>query len=140
MATYDKPAFERMMIFEEGCKLKPYRDTKDILTIGIGRNLDANGIRGGEATLMFWNDVADCERALDRYIPWWRELSDARQQALLCMVFQLGPDGFMEFKKMIASLQLGDFRAAAANALDSKWARDDTPERAKRMATMIERG
>jgi Phage-related lysozyme (muraminidase) len=145
MATYDKPAFERMMTFEEGNRLKPYLDTKGKLTIGIGRNLTDVGIRGGESLLLFWNDVAEVERILDKNIPWWREMTPNRQMAIMSMCFQMGWDissdgGLDSFGKMLAALRLGDYREAKVQALDSKWARDDSPERAQRMATLIERG
>lgn len=138
--TYDKGQFERMMAFEEGRKFKPYRDHLGFQTIGIGRNLDAVGLRPGEEQVLFWNDVADCERALDRSCPWWREMTNIRQQAVLSMAFQLGPAGFLGFKQMIAALQAQDYRAAFSNALASKWAREDTPERADRVANMILKG
>lgn len=138
--SYDKTAFERMMIFEEGNSLKLYRCTAGKLTIGVGRNIEDNGIRGGESQLMFWNDVADVERDLDRNFPVWRSLTNDRQMALVSMCFQLGWGHLSDFKKMLAAFQRADYRAAALHALDSKWAREDTPDRAKRMATLIERG
>lgn len=138
--SYDKPAFERMMIFEEGNKSKPYRCTNGKLTIGIGRNLDDVGLRGGESLVLFWNDVADVERSLDKHFPVWREMSMNRQMALMSMCFQMGWVRLSGFQKMIAALQRGDYIEAARHGLDSKWARDDSPERAKRMTDLIARG
>jgi len=128
------------MINEEGSSSKPYRDTKGILTIGIGRNLDSVGLRGGEILVLFWNDVAEAERALDKNIPWWRDMSPNRQMAILSMCFQMGWDRLKGFGKMLAALNRMDYREAAAEARDSKWAREDSPGRAQRMATLIERG
>ena len=42
----------------------------------------------------------------------------------------------MKFKKMKAALERGDFEAAAAEMLDSRWARQ-TPNRADREALEI---
>lgn len=45
------------LIRDEGLKLKPYRCTSNKLTIGIGRNLDDNGITEAEARYLLHNDL-----------------------------------------------------------------------------------
>ena len=51
-------------------------------------------------------------------------LTDARQDVLIDMSFNLGRPRLSKFKNMIAAVQAGDFDEAAAEILDSKAARD----------------
>lgn len=51
-------------------------------------------------------------------------LSDARQDVLVDMSFNLGRPRFSKFTKMIAAVQAGDFTEASVQILDSKAARD----------------
>lgn len=127
------------LIRDEGLRLKPYRDSVGKLTIGIGRNLEDVGISEAEARILARNDLAGAERDLDRNVPWWRNFSEARQRALLNMTFNLGWPHLSGFKNMLLALEAEDFEAAAAEALDSKWARQ-VGERASRIAQLIKEG
>lgn len=124
---------------DEGLVLKPYRDTVGKLTIGIGRNLDDVGINENEALYLAKNDIFKVTSALDVALPWWRTMSEPRQRALANMAFQLGVSGLLQFRKMLAAMQDGDFDKAATEALDSKWA-TQVPDRAKRITDMIRGG
>ena len=55
----------------DGLRLKPYRDSAGKLTIGVGRNLDDNGISEAEARLLLARDVDDAWRDLNDHCPWW---------------------------------------------------------------------
>ena len=59
-----------------------------------------------------------------------RSLPDDAQVALSLMVFQLGPDGALEFHAMLKAIASGDWERTAAEALDSAWAKE-TPRRAE---------
>lgn len=124
---------------DEGVRLKPYRDAVGKLTIGVGRNLDDVGIAAAEAELLLDADVARAAADLDRALPWWRKLTEARQRALLNMAFNLGLPRLLGFEGMLAALAAGDPVRAAAEALDSRWARQ-VGERAQRIARMIREG
>lgn len=90
------------------------------------------------------------EDDLLQQVPCYEHLSPVRQRAILNMAFQLGVDGVLKFRRMIAALDRGDYARAAIEALDSKWAKEDTPQRAARVAkslyediplqTLIQRG
>ena len=121
---------------DEGVKSYPYRDTEGILTIGVGRNLEDRGLSDEEIDLLLMNDLKWVVVDLDRNLPWWREMDSARQRALANMCFQLGITRLLGFKKMLSALEAGDFSAAAAEALDSRYAQQ-TPQRAERIAALI---
>jgi lysozyme len=127
---------------DEGCVLHAYLDHLGFLTIGTGRLLDkrkGGGISQYEADFLLTNDINRTLGAVDAKLPWLKDLSDARQRAIVNMAFQLGINGLLEFKNMLNFLKLGKYKEAAAQALDSAWSKQ-TPERAKRIAELIERG
>jgi lysozyme len=124
---------------DEGCVLHPYRDSMDILTIGVGRNLEAHGISMHEAEVMLSNDIDNHWKALLEALPWVEQLSEARQRAMLNMAFNLGISGLLQFKRSLAALQAGDYPRAADMFLDSHWAMQ-VGDRAKRVCKMIREG
>ena len=65
--------------------------------------------------------------------------SEARQRALVNLMFNLGPDRFAGFKKLIAAVRAGDWSEAAAHCLDSKYAQQ-VGDRAKRIAKQLREG
>jgi lysozyme len=127
------------LIDDEDIRLKPYRDTVGKLTIGIGRNLDDRGISKKEAEYLANNDIDECERQLDAKIPWWRELTDARQRVLLNMCFNLGINRLLGFKKAIALIKSGNYTKASEEMLNSLWSKQ-VGDRSFRLAKMMREG
>lgn len=132
----NRGALKRDLCFDEGVKLRPYKCTAGKTSIGVGRNLDDNGISEAEAIYLLDNDIARVERELDATWPWWRDMPEERQRALANMCFQLGLPRLSGFRKMIAALHSGDWEKAADEALDSDWAKQ-VPNRAHRVAALI---
>lgn len=124
---------------DEGKRPKPYRDTVGKLSIGIGRNLDDVGLRENEMALMLRNDVAEAAHQLDTNFPWWRTMTDARQNALCNMCFNLGIARLKGFKHTLSLLQSGDYEAAAVEVLKSKWA-TQVGSRAARISDLFRKG
>lgn len=85
------------------------------------------------------HDVTKVLYELDRSIPWWRNLSEARQQAIANMCFQLGIGRLLKFKTMLGRLENLEYGSAADAAKNSLWARQ-TPARARRVIKMIRDG
>jgi lysozyme len=128
-----------MLVLHEGLRLKPYRCTAGKLTIGVGRNLDDNGITQAEAFALLENDILAVEADLDRTWPWWREMTDARQQVLADMCFNLGLTRLGGFVNTLAAMKRGDYEAAANGMLASLWA-SQVGRRAQRLAKMMREG
>lgn len=126
------------LIRDEGFSGKPYRDTVGKLTIGYGRNLDDVGISRLEADLMLEHDIKTVMDKLEKY-DWYREQNQARQRALINMAFNMGVAGLLGFKKMIAALRFGNYKEAAKQILDSKYAYQ-VGVRALRIAEIIKKG
>ena len=135
--------FERMLIEHEGLRLKPYRDSVGKLTIGIGTNL-SDGITRTEALWLMRHRLEKAEKELISRFPVYKELDTVRQFVLLDMAYNLGIPKLAGFKKMWAALDLAvsydyGFLHAAAEMLDSKWARQ-VGNRAKDLAYMMATG
>ena len=107
---------------DEGLRLKPYVDSVGKLTIGYGRNLDDRGISRAEAEMLCSHDIAGVILELGVAFPWWTTMPPPAHLALANMAFNLGLPRLKTFVKMLAALQASDFRQAAIEALDSKWA------------------
>jgi len=129
---------------EEGFKPYVYKDHLGFQTIGHGILVDkrkGGGITEEESKYLLSNRVYTCAYALEKkFGKLWHNLTLPRQVVLVCMAYQLGVDGTMEFKKMILALERGDYVKAAEEMLDSKWAKIDTPARAGRMAEIMRSG
>lgn len=123
---------------DEGLRLTPYRDTRGVLTIGYGINLD-QGITRVEAEMLLEGRVADRIGALTVTLPWFPTLAPARQRVLINMAYQLGVGGLLGFRHMLEALRRGDYELAADEMLDSDWARQ-TPARAQRLAQEMRAG
>lgn len=138
----------------EGLRLQPYRCTKGKLTIGVGRNLDDNpltpeeekvvgdwrhGITKAAAMYLLRNDIKSVYRDLKRYLPFFKELDEERQYALIDMAFNLGVVGLLRFQKMLTAIACGNYEQAAYECLNSRYAKI-TGRRAERIAEVIRHG
>lgn len=139
--------------FHESCVLKPYYCPTGHLTLGIGHNVEARpftdeekraigdwkkGITKNMAYMICRNDVNICLNQL-KTLSFWNQLDLERQYALWDMCFQLGFKGLCGFKKMLEAMRWGKWDKAAAECLNSDYARQ-TPARAKRIARLIKEG
>ena len=135
-------AITRILLFEEGEVLHAYQDSKGYWTIGVGHLIDerkGGGIPVEVSRRLLRLDIEEKLRAAQRY-EWFPALNAARQAVVVCMIFQLGVDGFDSFKCLRRRLAEGDYAAAAACGRDSKWAKYDSPERAERMMKVMKEG
>lgn len=137
--NYDREKLIDLIIYHEGLELKPYRCTAGHLTIGIGRNLDDRGITEDEARFLCQNDVDIVEQELTRKFPFIVGFGDVRIRVLLDMAFNLGVPRLSAFSNMWAALEEGDFKQAAVEMLDSRWARQ-VGRRATNLSQMMETG
>jgi GH24 family phage-related lysozyme (muramidase) len=67
-------------------------------------------------------DISHSERELDAHLPWWRKLSDVRQDVYCQLCFNMGIGGLLEFHHMNAAAQVGDWLTASAELLASEMA------------------
>lgn len=124
---------------DEGKRAIIYMDTVGKWTGGVGRNLSDRPFFDDEIALMLRNDITLVEQDLDRTLPWWRQLSEARQNVLANMAFNLGITRLLGFAKTLDLIRAGRYDAAAMEMLNSKWAKQ-VGDRAKRLAETMRKG
>lgn len=127
------------LTIDEGRRARIYVDTVGKVTGGVGRNLTDREFSQDEIDLMLSNDIALVEADLDRTMPWWRTMTEARQGVLANMAFNLGISRLAGFKNTLAYMQAGRYDAAAAGMLDSLWAKQ-VGARADRLAKIMRTG
>lgn len=135
----NREALKAQLVEHEGVVLKPYKDTVGKLTIGVGRNLDDVGISRNEALILLDNDIDRVMEDLNRALPWWHRMSPVRQQVLADMCFNLGIVRLQGFRKALEAMRAGAWHEAAAQMLDSKWAKQ-VGNRATKLADMMRTG
>jgi len=105
----------------ESLRLKPYHCPAGKLTIGIGRNLEDKGITEKEALMLLENDIHECIEDLKIIFQTFDLLPEPARRVLVDMRFNLGPNRFRHFKKMIAAVKDQNFTQAAVEMKDSRW-------------------
>ena len=123
---------------DEGDSPTCYQDHLGNWTIGVGRLIGpGGGLSPAEIAYLLNNDIIDRRDALDAALPYFKDLSPARQGVLLNMAFNLGTAGLLQFKDTLKAVQEGRWTDAAVAMLDSTWARQ-VPKRAARLAQQME--
>ena len=123
----------------EGLSYLPYRCSAGALTIGYGHNLEARGIDITVAELLLKQDLEIAEKEVKNAFIWWPKLDDARMGVIIEMCYNLGISRLVGFKKMLAAVEAGDYKTAAQEMLDSKWARQ-VKGRAVELAKIMQTG
>ena len=130
------------LIIDEGLRLTPYRCSEGKLTIGIGHNLDDNGITKEQAIAICMDDIANVQRELANHPelgPTYAKLDEARKLAVDNMAFNLGIPTLRKFEKMWNALAIEDWETAADEAKDSRWYRQ-VKARGDRIVSVIRTG
>lgn len=126
------------LTIDEGRRARVYTDTVGKLTVGVGRNISDRAFSEDEIDLMLDNDIKLVEAQLDRSLPWWRQMNDARQNVLANMCF-MGIGTLLTFKNTLAAMQDSRYSDAADGMLASKWAKQ-VGQRANRLADIMRIG
>lgn len=128
---------------EEGLRQAAYPDPRSggaPFTIGYGHT-------GREVHLgLVWTldqcaaalaaDINATARGLDSALPWWRTLSDLRQDCLLDMAFNMGVQGLLGFTTYLGLVKGGSYAGAADDDLHTEWAKE-VGHRADRIAEQM---
>lgn len=119
-----------------------YPDSEGYLTVGVGRLIDkrkGGRLRPDEISYLLNNDMDEALDGLNRALPWFQNLDDARRGVLANMAFNLGLPGLLAFKNTLALVQQGKYAEASVEMLDSKWAQQ-VGDRAKRLSKQMKEG
>ena len=129
-------AAEAMLRRHEGVRQFPYHDSRNKLTIGVGRNLSDRGLDADEIDYLFSNDMALGLRICRNLYPAFDGFNSHRQSALLSMAFNLGQPRLAGFKRMRAAINRENWALAAHEAEHSLWARQ-TRQRVDEIAGLL---
>ena len=129
----------KLLRYEEGKRLKPYKCTAGKLTIGYGRNLDDKGITDQEAEQLLSNDIGECIAQISKALPWSSRLDMPRRDVLVAMCFQLGLNGLLSFSNFLRAMRDGNWLSAAEELRNSKF-HDQTTSRVNRLIFMVVNG
>jgi lysozyme len=124
---------------DEGTRNRPYRDSRGFSTIGVGHNLDAEGLCQEAIAAQLSHDVTTKALPLYAALPWLQNAPEPVQRALLNMAFNLGIQGLLKFKTTLALIEQGDYELAADRILKLPYAKQVGP-RASRIASLIRAG
>jgi len=131
-----------MLKRHEGVKSYAYKCSQNKITVGVGRNIDQEGgigLSDDEIDYLLQNDIERVIKELASEYPWFNSLDEVRKDAMIDISFNLGQTRLRLFKRALAEMESGDYKKAAAEFLDSKWA-TQTGKRASELADMISAG
>ena len=127
---------KKQLIRDEGDVPYAYQDSLGYWTIGVGFLIDKRkGGRLPDTVRDFWLDceISKITSELEKRLPFFSKLSQVRKDTLINMAFNLGVNGLLNFKITIQLMAVGLHEAAAAEMLDSRWARQ-VGQRANRLS------
>ena len=134
----NEQAFAEHLEWAEGRRKKLYRCPAGKWSIGIGRNVEDNGLNDDEIDFLLAQDIDRVQRQAAK-LRYWPALNDARQIVVCDMIFNLGLAGFLAFTKLQAALDEGNWKQAAAEMIDSRWY-GQVGRRAKRLIEAMQTG
>ena len=151
------------LIADEGMELFPYLDSEKICSIGVGRNLEDNGLspselfflgiklkdkfeiiellkkRGltkDEVLYLLDNDVDRVISELENKLPWLSDKPDVVKYVLCNMCFNMGIYRLLKFKDTLTLLKSDKYKEASIEMLNSKWS-SQVGKRATRLSNRI---
>lgn len=131
--------FKIILKRHESDRLDLYQCPAGKWTIGTGHNVEDNGIPQEVSDLLLELDIKDVLKKCRENFKWFCCLSETRRIVVASMVFNLGLAGFKKFRKTIICIGLEEYKGAALEMLDSKWAKQ-VGRRAIELADMMAGG
>ena len=120
----------------EGYRARVYKDTLGIDTIGYGFAIKDLELDEDICDMILDKKLNKLIKDVDNKFSFMDDIAVEAQDVVYEMCYQLGINGFSKFKKTIAYLRDENYKMAAIEMLDSRWAKQ-TPNRAKRLSNII---
>ena len=131
-----------MLRRHEGVRSHAYKCSEDMITVGVGRNIDENGGLGlseDEIDYLLENDITRVRQELTDTYFWFPALNEARQDAMIDISFNLGQTRLRGFVKAVEAMSREQFDIAADEFMDSHWSQQ-VGNRAVEVTEMIRTG
>jgi len=131
-----------MLKRHEGVESHAYECSENKITVGVGRCIDQKGgigLSDDEIDYLLQNDIERVIKELSSEYSWFNSLDDVRKDAIVDISFNLGQTRLRLFKRALAAMDSGDYKEAATEFLDSRWAKQ-VGGRALELTDMISSG
>ena len=116
----------------EGFRSKPYQCSEDVWTIGHG----LTWITEEESSSILTGRISSLHLKLLDDLDWYKDMPPEVKGVIIEMCYQMGFTGFCKFKRAIANMKDHNWKDAATEMLDSKWAKQ-TSNRANQLADIV---
>ena len=155
----DFKALIEQLTEDEGYRQDVYDCSNGIPTVGIGfalRNLKPKIDPELALEIIYWQienklihiskehsqvilvkEAPALHLELSEKFDFYDDLLSMVKNCLINMSFQMGIYGVSKFRKMLKAMKDKNWKEAAIEMLDSKWARSDSPQRANRLADIV---
>ena len=137
MATVVRETLVEDIKKEEGYRSSVYLDTLDKPTIGYGFLIDTLELQEDICELILMRKLEKLIKSIKFNFKWFDDMPDKVQDVIINMCYQLGVSGVSKFKKTVQLIKNKQWDRASVEMLDSKWAREQTPQRAKRLSEIV---
>ena len=131
-----KNVIDRLKI-NEGYRSKVYKCSLGYDTIGYGFAIKDLELSEEISTKILTDLVIKKHEYLKDKLDWYSDMPIEVRGVVLEMVYQIGYSGFCKFKRAIHHFKEKEFKQASEEMLDSKWAKSDSPQRAKRLSEIV---
>jgi len=122
---------------EEGYRSSVYLDTLEKPTIGYGFLIDSLELQEDICQLILMRKLEKLIKTIKFNFKWFDDMPEEVQDVVINICYQLGVSGFSKFKKTIQFMKNKQWDKASVEMLDSKWAREQTPQRALRLSETV---
>ena len=126
----------------EGVRSHAYKCSENMITVGVGRNLDENGgigLSDDEIEYLLMNDIERCDAELRATYDWYGSLGKPRRDAMINLSFNLGLTRLRGFVKALEAMSREQYDVAADEFMDSRWA-EQVGDRAVEVTELIRSG
>ena len=121
----------------EGFSSTVYKCPNGYDTVGYGQRVKYLKVTKEQAEQWLVDEVKDLQRRITATFDWFEESPEDVRNVVVSMVYQMGLNAFSKFKKTIYLLETEQYKEASDEMLDSKWARKDSPNRAKELSDIL---
>tara|TARA_Y100000310_G_scaffold233336_1_gene236205 strand:- start:3387 stop:3851 length:465 start_codon:yes stop_codon:yes gene_type:complete len=122
---------------EEGYRASVYLDSLQKPTIGYGFLIDSLELQEDICQLILMRKLEKLIKTIKFNFKWFDDMPEKIQDVIINMCYQLGVSGVSKFKKTIQFMKNRQWDKASVEMLDSKWGREQTPQRALRLSKTV---
>ena len=136
----DLDNLKEMIAKHEGYEPRVYKCTNGYDTIGYGFAIKDLYMNKEVADLILDQKIQEMLKRIlsDKdWGNWFPEKPKHIKEVLINMIFQIGFSGVKKFRKTIQYIKDDNFLMAGEEMLDSKWAKSDSPNRAKELSEIV---